>query len=373
MKKWLLTGVTVVVMLLSMTALAFADSPVKLLVNGQLIQTGTPPVLVNGRTMAPVRWVAEALGAKVEWDESNRTVKINTPEQASLERQVRLLQQAVAPPTPGEAVKTWARGVKERNGALQYAALSPELREKRLPCFESCGWVTGTSSPWVEKFEIAGETKNTDGSREYRVKFELMTSTGPAGTSESRVTVRQYDQTWLVSQLSGDRGPVAQLEEQARGYLTEKYGRHYHILKTGINLMSQEVTGSRAEAVFVTTVTLAMGTENPADWPPQKGRIKFLEENRDRLTAGQIKMVEDKIAFWDKELLGYVNKPSEANEFLKITADLNSSGMIKADTVKIYYEDPNGDYLPVNEGEAFKTAEELEQEGYEEMRRLVGK
>ena len=35
--------------------------------------------MINGRTMIPARTVAEALGAKVEWDEENSIVKI-TPE-----------------------------------------------------------------------------------------------------------------------------------------------------------------------------------------------------------------------------------------------------------------------------------------------------
>ena len=35
-------------------------------------------VIINGRTMVPVRFISEALGAKVEWDGSTQTVAINT-------------------------------------------------------------------------------------------------------------------------------------------------------------------------------------------------------------------------------------------------------------------------------------------------------
>ena len=37
-----------------------------------------PPVIVdsNERTMLPIRFVAEALGAKVEWNEKNKQVTI---------------------------------------------------------------------------------------------------------------------------------------------------------------------------------------------------------------------------------------------------------------------------------------------------------
>lgn len=35
-----------------------------------------PPVVINGRTMVSLRFIAEALGANVTWDENNRTVTI---------------------------------------------------------------------------------------------------------------------------------------------------------------------------------------------------------------------------------------------------------------------------------------------------------
>ncbi len=46
------------------------------LVNGKTVQMGIAPQLMNERTMIPVRFVAENLGAKVKWDEENKTVVI---------------------------------------------------------------------------------------------------------------------------------------------------------------------------------------------------------------------------------------------------------------------------------------------------------
>ncbi|MHB8986513.1 MAG: stalk domain-containing protein [Eubacteriales bacterium] len=54
--------------------------PIKLVVNGREIKPDVPPQLINGRTMAPVRWVAEALEADVKWDEQNNTVIITKKE-----------------------------------------------------------------------------------------------------------------------------------------------------------------------------------------------------------------------------------------------------------------------------------------------------
>lgn len=74
-KKWLVvTGA--VVLTLALAAGAFAANPIKLIVNGQEIKPDVPPQIINGRTMVPIRWVAEALGADVHWDAQNNAVVI---------------------------------------------------------------------------------------------------------------------------------------------------------------------------------------------------------------------------------------------------------------------------------------------------------
>ena len=45
-------------------------------VNRQIFYMDQAPVLLNGRTFVPVRFVAPALGAKVDWDEESQTVLI---------------------------------------------------------------------------------------------------------------------------------------------------------------------------------------------------------------------------------------------------------------------------------------------------------
>jgi len=62
--------------LLSACAFAYADQPIKLIVNGKEIQCDVPPQNINGRVLVPARYVAEALGATVEWDTANNSVII---------------------------------------------------------------------------------------------------------------------------------------------------------------------------------------------------------------------------------------------------------------------------------------------------------
>ncbi|HAG11846.1 MAG TPA: hypothetical protein DCK76_10855 [Desulfotomaculum sp.] len=47
---------------------------IKLIVNNKTLTADVPPALINGRTMVPVRVVAEALGILVEFNDSTRTV-----------------------------------------------------------------------------------------------------------------------------------------------------------------------------------------------------------------------------------------------------------------------------------------------------------
>lgn len=47
-------------------------------VNGQKITLDVPPQIINGRTLVPLRFISEALGAKVDWNNKTKTVTITT-------------------------------------------------------------------------------------------------------------------------------------------------------------------------------------------------------------------------------------------------------------------------------------------------------
>jgi len=66
------------VALSAVPAASRAAASVTLEVNGQEIWPDVPPRIVGGRVMVPIRWIAEALGADVEWDAGRQTVIIFT-------------------------------------------------------------------------------------------------------------------------------------------------------------------------------------------------------------------------------------------------------------------------------------------------------
>ena len=71
MKKRVLAMALAMTMVFSTTA--FADDAIYVNVNGKAIVTDQPPIISNGRTMVPLRAVAEALGCQVEWDNTSKT------------------------------------------------------------------------------------------------------------------------------------------------------------------------------------------------------------------------------------------------------------------------------------------------------------
>lgn len=83
--------------------------------NGEVINLDQPPQLINDRTMVPVRFVSEALGAKVDWDDRVRTVIITSP----VENVIRI---GLIAPLSGE-VKDFGESVKN--------AFNIALEEKR--------------------------------------------------------------------------------------------------------------------------------------------------------------------------------------------------------------------------------------------------
>lgn len=61
-----------------MTILLTIDSDTAY-VNGETIQLDSPAFIDNDRTYTPVRFIAEALGAEVSWEENGKTVTIQIP------------------------------------------------------------------------------------------------------------------------------------------------------------------------------------------------------------------------------------------------------------------------------------------------------
>ena len=75
MKK-VISVLIAVIMMIGMTCpiTSMADDGINIIINGQVQQYDQMPVIVNGRTLVPLRGIFEALGAVVSWDDSTKTI-----------------------------------------------------------------------------------------------------------------------------------------------------------------------------------------------------------------------------------------------------------------------------------------------------------
>ena len=74
MKKLFGFFTAVMCALLIMSSAVCAEGDIKVILDGGEVGFDVPPMIIKDRTMVPMRAVFEALGADVEWDEATRTV-----------------------------------------------------------------------------------------------------------------------------------------------------------------------------------------------------------------------------------------------------------------------------------------------------------
>jgi len=126
-KKKLLIVFGAVFLVVAVATVGFAAIPIKLIVNGQEIKADVPAQLISGRTMVPVRWVAEALGANVEWDAKSNSVKIDTK---GITQDYINKTPSTLLPSGGSISMGWLTR-QNRNVISAYAALNSYLAKKQ--------------------------------------------------------------------------------------------------------------------------------------------------------------------------------------------------------------------------------------------------
>jgi len=180
---------------------ALADRAIQLMLNGALVNEEFKPITIDGKTYVQLRPITEELGATLTWDQDTNKVGILTSDTQSLAKQVKLLQQTILASTPEEAVQKYAEGVKTRNGAVQYAMLTPGLQEQKKSTFEEMSWVTGVSSPWIEKYTIDKGTQISEGQWKFKITYTFNTSENESSMEEAVVTVNKIKDYWYISNI----------------------------------------------------------------------------------------------------------------------------------------------------------------------------
>lgn len=198
MKKKLFTALLAGTLIIGLSTAAYAGASIKMFYNGQEVKNNVSPINMNGRIFAPIRALAEAMGAKVSWDKESNQVNIIGNDQSA---QIRMLEHALAPKSASDAAISWAQGVQTRNGAWQYAVMTPEMKKQSYEECASLNWVTGVSSPWVKSFLVNEIAKVDENTYRYSVKFTWIDSTNATSETTQFVTVKNIEGTWLVDSI----------------------------------------------------------------------------------------------------------------------------------------------------------------------------
>lgn len=130
-------------------------------------------------------------------------------------RRIFMLEYALAPANPEAVATAWADAAKNRNGAVQYMLMCPDLQKANLSNLEALNWVTGVSSPWISSTKIISVEKKENGS-DFSVQYEFSLSSGVVGSVVDHIHVipvnRKADssQKFCISQF-GYLSPVSKL------------------------------------------------------------------------------------------------------------------------------------------------------------------
>ena len=168
----------------------------------------------------PMELLEYIFHARVNYNPDSNILSIQTPDMAKTKADINLVENTVISTSADDALKLWGRGEQTRNGALQYLALSPQLRQEVDKNFfvHHQNWVTGGSSPWVGPITIKNIIKITDSKMEYTISFPEMSSTGPDTTANEKMVIEKIpyngQQGWFITQL---------LQSSAYGIINGKY------------------------------------------------------------------------------------------------------------------------------------------------------
>lgn len=104
--------------------------------------------------------------------------------------------QSAVPDAVSEVAEKWAEAVKNRDGRAQYELMTPALQKRVYDEFSGLNWVTGTSSPWVERYSV----EETDAGA--RVTMDYASSAGDEGAYVQDLSFAEADGALKISAIS---------------------------------------------------------------------------------------------------------------------------------------------------------------------------
>lgn len=125
-------------------------------VGNKRVVLDVPAQIVNGRTLVPVRFVAESLGAVVNWDGTKKTVAITaqvmTPELAKATAEEYITQFILVDTLLEESIKTYGAALLTLEEGIDILSTIQELNQKHKIVYDEFDGTGGTNSFTQSKF-----------------------------------------------------------------------------------------------------------------------------------------------------------------------------------------------------------------------------
>ena len=160
------------------------------------VKLNSAPKTVKKVLYVPLEYFSDVLKEEASYDgEVLRLYKSVEKEESQFDKQI---TEFCSPSSAEQCVQMYAKAVKERKGALQYALYSEKLRERTKSDFETENWVSGVSSPWVDSYDIKAAGKGV-----YNIVFHWATSAGKEQDSTSKITVEKIadEEYWQITDI----------------------------------------------------------------------------------------------------------------------------------------------------------------------------
>ena len=161
----------------------------------------------QGHYYLPMDWLEYLFNARVSYNEASKMLSIHTSDLEQIKSEIERIENALIPDSADEAVKLWGRGMQTRNGALQYAALSPKLRQEadKSAYVRQSYWVTGCSSPQVGPITIESRNELSDTKIEYTITFPEIFSGQTHAIATEKMVVEKLPangrEGWFITQI----------------------------------------------------------------------------------------------------------------------------------------------------------------------------
>ena len=167
-----------------------------------------------------------------------------------------------------------------------------------------------------------------------------------------------------------------ELSNALKEQLVKNYSQYYKDINIDLSLVPDSVTIKEKviSAIFNATIDMTLKEDKVEDIPYMKGMLDYYNSKKSTLSSAQIEAANKLINDSKSELEGYIGKQTIHTTF-KALANILDTGDIDKNSVAFYIEDQsstgNGDKFSPVPTEMFQTAEDMEKNGAEEMKKVI--